>query len=197
MDLSQAAAGSKNGSEILCIQLMGAKKGQKTLEPVEDQPDECQDGGRGIVVQSWRKRVLQERQSILCTNLTCKLACEKIYKGTLENGECISYEILSKVCVTIDLEESSPNSTIVFTGGCFGDENSPTLYTRANSSETYNLTDIFSLELRYAYDPYTSVAGEDQDLGRDLEYVALLSYIFLGIAVTLFLIVLFLRCWLS
>jgi len=36
LDLSQAAAGSKNGSEIFCIQLMGAKKGQKMLEPVED-----------------------------------------------------------------------------------------------------------------------------------------------------------------
>ena len=164
---------------------------------VEEQPDECQERGRGIVVQTWRRKVLQERQSILCTNLTCKLSCEKIYKGTLENGECISYEILNKVCVTVDLEDSSINSTIVFTGGCFGDENSPTLYTRANSNETYNLADIFSLELRYVYDPYTSVAGEDQDLGRDLEYVALLSYIFLGIALTLFLTVLFLRCWLS
>ena len=37
LDLSQpAAAVSKNGSEFLCIKLLGAKKGQKKLEPVEE-----------------------------------------------------------------------------------------------------------------------------------------------------------------
>ena len=52
------------------------------------------------------------------------------------------------------------------------------------------------MEVRYTYDPYTTVAGEDYDIGRDLEYVGQISYLFLGIAITFFIIVVGLKCWL-
>ena len=54
-----------------------------------------------------------------------------------------------------------------------------------------------SFEIRYIYDPYLAVAGEDIDLTSDLNFGSLLSLIFLLLAVLLLIIVIIIRIMLS
>jgi hypothetical protein len=68
---------------------------------------------------------------------------------------------LNKVCLTVDLDEESTNKTILqYKDGCFGEELGALKYVKAYPNATYNLSQS-SIELRYIYDPFTSVAGED------------------------------------
>ena len=80
------------------------------------------DPTTGVNFKVWKKIVLSNTN---CTDTaSCKKSCEanngRISKKT---GECIAYDILSRLCLMVDMmySENGKNSAIILDNGCYTD----------------------------------------------------------------------------
>jgi hypothetical protein len=83
-------------------------------------------GDGSMSVSAWRPI---DEELLLCgTNLTCKIECVKLKNGLYreDTGECMRYEYLKRICITIEFEETEldddeASPDLYFSSGCFSD----------------------------------------------------------------------------
>lgn len=126
--------------------------------------------------------------SLWCANFTCQLDCS-YHGGIWKNDTCYKYEVLSRLCIKVDLAENEKGdriSKIEYAEGCFaGGE--VAYYEPAQPNKTYAL-DYIPLEIRSTQDPYTIFAEQHYSMGRDLSTFMWISAGLLIAAIVLTLI---------
>lgn len=111
----------------------------------------------------WR----EVEQKLWCTNFTCDYDCG-FHGGIYKDGKCLKYEVLTKLCLKIDITENSNNKAeeVEFVGGCYLEDGIGD-YEIAQLNKSHSF-DFIPIEVRYQYDPYTVFAESHYNLGRDL-----------------------------